>query len=84
MDLRLVLKRIEVDVMVEKMFIGELLAALIVEDVVVDKFEVGLAKVIGLVAKEFVVDVGIAETAGVVVEEDDMTCISGFVSFVLV
>ena len=73
MDLRLVLKRIEVDVMVEKMFIGELLAALIVEDVVVDKVEVGLAKVIGFVAKEFVVDVGIAETAGVVVQEDDIT-----------
>ena len=48
MDLRLVLKRIEFDVMVEKMFIGELLAALIVEDVVGDKVEVGLAKVIGV------------------------------------
>ena len=62
--------------MVEKMFTGELLAAFIVEDVVVDKFEVGLAKVIGFVAKEFVVDVvddGIAKRAYVVVEKDDLT-----------
>ena len=62
--------------MVEKMFTGELLAAFIVEDVVVDKFEVGLAKVIGFVANEFVVDVvddGIAKRAYVVVEKDDLT-----------
>ena len=68
--------RIEVEVMAEKMSIKELMAALIVEDVLVDKVKVGLAKVMGFVAKEFVVDVvdvGIAETAGVFVEEDDMT-----------
>ena len=57
MDSRLVLKRIEVEVMAEKMSIKELMAALIVEDVLVDKVKVGLAKVMGIVAKEFVVDV---------------------------
>ena len=69
----LVLERTDVEFIVEKMSVEEALGAMIVDDVVSDKFEVGVVDAEAIVGEELVVDafeVGVAKLVGVVVEED--------------
>ena len=69
----LVLERIEVEFIVENLSVEEALEAMIVDDIVSDKFEVGVVDAEAIVGEElvvYVVEVGVAEVAGVVEEED--------------
>ena len=69
----LVLERVEVEVIVEKMSVQELMEALLVDDVVLKKVEVGVVNAEAVVFEELVVDVdevGIAQLVGVIFEED--------------
>ena len=69
----LVLERIEVEVIVKKMSVQQLIEALLVDDVVLKKVEVGVVNVEAVVFEELVVDVvevGITEVVGVVFGED--------------
>ena len=69
----LVLERIKVEFIVENFSVEEALGALIIDDIVSDKFKVGVVDAEAMVGEELVVDVvevGVAEVAGVVEEED--------------
>ena len=69
----LVLERVEVEVIVEKMSVQELMEALLVDDVVLKKVEVGVVNTEAVVFEELVVDtveVGVTDVVGVVVGED--------------
>ena len=69
----LVMERTDVEFIIVKMYVEEALETLIVDDVVSDKFEVGVVDAEAIVGEElvvYVVEVGVAEVAGVVEEED--------------
>ena len=69
----LVLERIEVEFIVENLSVEEALEAMIVDDIVSDKFEVGVVNAEAIVGEQlvvYVVEVGVAEVVGVVEEED--------------
>ena len=69
----LVLERIEIEFIVENLSVKDALEAMLVDDIVSDKFEVGVVDAEAIVGEELVVDVvqvGDAEVVGFVVEED--------------
>ena len=69
----MVLERTKVEFIVVKMSVEEAMEALIVDDVVSDKFEVGVVDAEAIVGEKLVVDVvelGVAEVVAVVVKED--------------
>ena len=66
----LVLESVEVEVIVEKMSVQELMEALLVDDVVLKKVEVGIVNAEAVVFEElvvYVVEVVVTEVVGVVV-----------------
>ena len=69
----MVLERTKVEFIVVKMSVEEAMEALIVDDVLSDKFEVGVVDAKAIVGEKLVVDVvelGVAEVVAVVVKED--------------